>query len=268
MSSVLEAIERLNRLEKLVLPDLSQALVRIQGGNLGIKTKSNDKDLVTVADVESENRLTSFIREHWPEDSILAEETGGSIGRDLTWIIDPVDGTVNYAHGLPLYSVSVGIALDGKPVAGIVHMPSLGTTYKGAVGHGATKNGNPIRVSETNAASQALVVTGFPYDRATILEALIAGVESVLKNCRGIRRTGSASIDLCWLAEGSFDAHYECNLSPWDTCASEVILQEAGGRITTFAGEEHRLTDKTLLATNHLLHEAMLQIIAPLRSGL
>ncbi len=241
-------------------------MLRIQSSDLQISTKSNHRDLVTRADLESERQITSFIRAHWPTDGIQGEEGGGHTTEGFTWIIDPVDGTVNYAHGLPLFAVSIGIALNGVPIAGLVHLPGLGNTYRAAQGKGAFRDGKAIRVSDVQTPDQALVVTGFPYDREKYLPALMSGVENILRNCRGIRRTGTAAVDLCWLAEGRFDAHYEMHLNPWDTCAGVVVVREAGGRVTDYAGKDHDLSDKTLLATNGHLHEAMLGILAPMRN--
>ncbi len=196
----------------------------------------------------------------------MGEEGGGSLsGAGFTWVIDPVDGTINYAHGLPLFAISIGLTLDGIIAGGLVHMPALGTTYTGVKGMGAYCGQRKISVSGTVNPSQALVVTGFPYDRADKIDYLLSGVRSVLENCRGIRRTGSAAVDLCWLADGKFDAHYEMNLSPWDTCAGELIVREAGGRVTSYAGREHELSDKSLLATNGHLHDSMLKILEGLQ---
>ncbi|MBL8019612.1 MAG: inositol monophosphatase [Leptospirales bacterium] len=260
------AIERLNRFEATVLPELAEFLRNLQNRDLAIKTKRNARDLVTVADLESEKRIVSFIRAAFPEDDVLAEEGGGDFGEALTWVIDPVDGTVNYAHGLPLYAISIGLAWQGKPIAGLVHMPALRTTYRAAIGSGATCDGVPIGVTDTLETSQSLVVTGFPYEREPIIDLLMTGVRSTLMNCRGIRRTGSAAIDLCWLAHGRFDAHYELNLAPWDTCAGELIVREAGGRVTDLNGREHELKHKSLLATNGRIHEDMLRILSVFRS--
>lgn len=249
-----------------VVSDVSRVLLELQTADLNIRTKTNDKDLVTRADLESESRLRSFIETHFRGDHILGEEGGGSLSASgFTWVIDPVDGTINYAHGLPLFAISIGLTLDGEIAGGLVHMPALGTTYTAVKGLGAYCGRRRLQVSQTQEPSQALVVTGFPYDRADKIEYLLGGVRSVLLNCRGIRRTGSAAIDLCWLADGRFDVQYEMNLNPWDTCAGELMIREAGGRVTTYAGKEHELQDKSLLATNGRLHDAMLKILEGLQ---
>jgi myo-inositol-1(or 4)-monophosphatase len=256
-----EARRRLDSLPS-VIAEVSGILLELQTADLNIRTKSNDKDLVTRADLESETRLRSFVERNFPGDHVMGEEGGGSLsGAGFTWVIDPVDGTINYAHGLPLFAISIGLTLDGTIAGGLVHMPALGTTYTAVKSMGAYCGQRKISVSPTTNPSQALVVTGFPYDRSDKIEYLLGGVRSVLQNCRGIRRTGSAAVDLCWLAHGKFDVHYEMNLSPWDTCAGELIVREAGGLVTTFAGRDHQLTDKSLLATNGHLHDAMLKIL-------
>lgn len=260
-----EARRRLDSLPA-VLADVSRILLELQTADLNIRTKSNDKDLVTRADLESETRLRSFIETNFPGDHVMGEEGGGSLsGTGFTWVIDPVDGTINYAHGLPLFAISIGLTMDGVLAGGLVHMPAMSTTYTAIQGMGAHCGQRKVSVSGTVHPSQALVVTGFPYERADKIDYLLGGVRAILENCRGIRRTGSAAVDLCWLADGKFDAHFEMNLSPWDTCAGELIVREAGGRVTTYAGREHELTDKSLLATNGHLHNSMLKILEGLQ---
>ncbi len=251
-----------------VLPKIEARLRELQSGDQGIQTKTNDMDLVTRADLESEALLKAAISEKFPEDAILAEESGRSEGvgtaADFLWALDPVDGTINYAHGLPLYSVSIGILWKNQPAAGLVSLPALGNRYRAIRGQGATRDEQTIRVSDTSEISQALLVTGFPYNRHQMLPTLLAGVETALKSVRGIRRTGSAAIDLCWLAEGRFDCYYEFNLNPWDTCAGTVILEEAGGAISQFRGEAYAQGDYQLAASNGHLQAALLDVLAPI----
>jgi myo-inositol-1(or 4)-monophosphatase len=254
---------RLDAIEQPVAR-VMELLRKMQEEDLGIRTKSNDVDLVTKADYESERILLEFIKNHFPEDGILAEESGASSGGNYTWVIDPVDGTVNYAHGLPLYAISIGIMYKNDPVAGLVALPALGDIYRSIKGNGAAKNHKTIKVTSTNSLKQALVVTGFPYDRHSVLDTLLIGVRETLFHCRGLRRTGSAALDLCWVAEGRFDIHFENSLNPWDSCGGGVILREAGGRITNYAGEEHNPFMKTIVATNGILHDDFLRIISPM----
>lgn len=260
-----ELRRRLDAVEK-ILPEVEDILRRIQtdeNEDLGVRTKTNDMDLVTRADLESERIIKAAITGNFPDDAILAEESGRS-GRDdaeFLWAIDPVDGTINYAHGLPLYCISVGILCENRPVAGIVSMPALRDHYRAVEGEGAFKNGHRIHVSATNDFSRALTVTGFPYDRERVMDDLLTGVRRVLERARGVRRTGSAALDLCWLAEGRFDAYYETNLNPWDTCAGTVILREAGGRMSDFNGNDHVPGDYQVAASNGLVHDALIETV-------
>ena len=246
-------------------------LQRMQGEDLGIRTKSNHMDLVTKADLAAEERLLASIKESFPEDEILAEESGGdpaaARAAEFAWAVDPVDGTINYAHGLPLYSVSVGLLHCGRPVGALVTQPALGTVYTAVLGQGAFCNGAAIHVSQETDLSRALVVTGFPYNRTEIMPVLLSGVESILKDARGIRRTGSAALDLCWLAHGRFGALYELNLSAWDSVGGVVLVNEAGGRVTNLLGEEYDPFGKSVVGSNRLLHEALLATLASVRKG-
>jgi len=258
-----EVNRRLDAVEGL-LPELQRLLTTMQEEDLQIRTKSTRRDLVTKADVASEETILHFLRSLFPGDAILAEESGQHQALSssvpvsgLTWCIDPVDGTVNYAHGLPLYAVSFGLLFENEPVGGLVFLPALNDTYRGAVQSGATKNGRPIRVSPNTDLESALIVTGFPYRRQEMIDILTGSLRGVLLNARGIRRTGSAALDLCWVAEGRFDGHYEWNLSPWDTCGALTILREAGGTATNLKGEHFRLEEKMLVATNGFIHEQL-----------
>lgn len=262
--ALLKAIENRLAAMEAILPDLMSLLVQLQKGDLDIKTKSNDMDLVTIADFESERILTSEIRKKFPEDAILAEETGRSgadSDADFLWVLDPVDGTVNYSHGMPLFAIAIGLMHQKESVAGIVALPALGSIYRAVKTKGATKDRIPLHVSRTSEFSKALIVTGFPYDRHEKIEKLISAFRDILMNARGLRRTGSAALDLCWLAEGIFDVHYEMNLSPWDTCGPCVIAREAGAKITGLDGQDHNPFIKELAASNGLLHDRLLEIL-------
>ena len=265
---VIIEIERRMQPVDLVLPEVAAMLREMQSGDLEINTKSSAIDLVTKADVACEEKILERIRAHFPEDDILAEESSYAQAlpdykADFRWVIDPVDGTINYAHGLPLYGVSIGLMYRGRPVAGTIAIPALHNTYRAIQGQGATRDGKSIRVSEESDFSKSLVVTGFPYERKQMLEPLLAGIESMLLNARGIRRTGTATVDMCWLAEGRFDALYELNLSPWDTCAGTVIAREAGARITDFSGAEYDPYGKVVVASNGRVHEQLLKALEP-----
>ncbi|MCP5486643.1 MAG: inositol monophosphatase [Spirochaetales bacterium] len=251
-----------------VLPEIADMLRDYQGRALNISTKSNAMDLVTDADRESESRLRRAIEKAFPKDDILGEEQGleqrGADPSRYCWSLDPLDGTINYAHGLPLYAISVGLLRGEEPVAGLVTMPGLGNTYRAIRGEGATKDGKSVRVSETKDLSRALVVTGFPYDRQVRLPDLLRGADAILRHARGIRRTGSAAMDLCWVAEGRFDAHYEVSLNSWDVAAGSIIVTEAGGRLSDFSGRPHTPGMYQTVASNGHIHDAVIQVLAPI----
>ncbi len=237
-------------------------LQKLQSEDLEIRTKTNHMDLVTRADVASEAEILGVIRSRFPEDAILAEESGGDPAladrAEFTWAIDPVDGTINYAHGLPLYSVSVAILNKGAPVAALVTQPALATEYRAVTGQGAFCNDQPIRVSPENVFRNGLVVTGFPYNRTEIMDVLLAGVQGILTDARGLRRTGSAALDLCWLAHGRFAGLYELNLNVWDSAGGAVLVQEAGGRLSNLLGAPYDPFGRSVVASNGLVHEELL----------
>ena len=219
-------------------------------------------DLVTEADLGSEKMVRDEIQKNFPNDGILGEEGGEVQGtNEFRWVIDPLDGTTNFSHKIPLYGVSIGLEnLKTKKVEmGLVFFPELNDFYYAIRGKGSFKNGKPISVSKTSEISDALLSTGFPYTRDTKrYELLILYYKNILIKSRGVRRTGAATLDLCWLAEGKFDAFWEAGLKPWDTCASSLIVEEAGGVITTFDGNEFTLDSPTILATNSKLHGDLL----------
>lgn len=282
-----------------IRPAMEQAgelLRSIQHEDLQVSSKSNPRDLVTRADRESEAILIAKIQELFPEDSILAEESGrteetignqsrqpvspstpgseeaGSAAdqeeRSLEWVLDPLDGTVNYTHGSPQYAISAGLMQGTDCVAGAILHPRTGDLYTAITGQGAFKNGKPIQVSGRAPMDQGLVVTGFPYSRQEFLETLLNGIRITLSNARGLRRTGACCVDMAYLAEGIFDAHYEFFLKPWDTAAATCIVREAGGRVTNLAGQEYIPGMPLLVASNGLFHEELLEKLQPLQNGM
>ncbi|MFH1569654.1 MAG: inositol monophosphatase family protein [Gemmatimonadota bacterium] len=191
-------------------------------------------ELLTSADVAADRRICGEIARTFPGHAILSEESypelkAAAQGRGPLWIVDPIDGTVNYAYGHPQVAVSIAFALDGQVQVGVVHAPFQGETFAAARGAGARLNGEPIRPSGSAELRRALVATGFPYERER-REALLPRLRQVLLHCRDIRRAGSAAIDLCWVAAGRLDGFYE-TLSPWDIAAGRLIVTEAGGRV-------------------------------------
>ncbi|TGL60315.1 inositol monophosphatase [Leptospira ognonensis] len=218
-------------------------------------------NLVTEADLAAERMVIEEIEKNFPSDGFLSEEFGEKAGvSGYRWIIDPLDGTTNYAHGLPLYGVSIGLEEEDTklPVLGMVLFPELGTLYHAIKGEGAFRDKTRISVSKRMSMKDSLFCTGFPYDRNNSLDVLMTYYKSILSKSRGIRRTGAATLDLCWVADGKFDGYYELGLKPWDMAAAGLIVQEAGGRLTTMDGNDFNLYTPSLLATNGHLHEFML----------
>lgn len=264
--SLIHEIEKRIQILEDASSKASESLLRMKNGALNVRTKSNELDPVTAADLESERIITEAIRSQFPMDGILAEEgSTGSVPHhetDFIWVIDPLDGTVNYTHGIPLYSVAIGLVHNGVPVAGIVALPELGDVYRAITGRGAYKNNSPIRVSNISEMKKSIICTGFPYNRQPIMNQLVKGVESVLSSAGGIRRTGSAALDLCWVAEGRFDGFYEAFLNPWDTCASTIILREAGGKLTNLDDEDYDpLNHRFVIASNGNIQDRLRSLV-------
>lgn len=220
-------------------------------------------DLVTQADLASEKAIVATIKEVFPDHGILAEESGASLGNGQEcWIIDPLDGTTNFAHHLPIFAVSIAYARKDVPMVGIVFNPANGELFTAVQGKGACVNGTPICVSKTATLGDSLLVTGFPYTiRTCSPDEPIARFTRCLTASQGVRRLGSAALDLCYVACGRFEGFWEENLKPWDTAAGMLIVQEAGGQVTEYTGRPYRLDDKQILATNALIHREMMQLL-------
>lgn len=220
-------------------------------------------DLVTATDLALEQFLIAKLSAIAPEATIMAEETARDVkpGR-LTWIIDPLDGTTNFAHRLPFAAISVGLWHDDHPLLGIVNAPMLGECYWAVKDQGAFVNDRPLRVSETADLEDALVVTGFPYTVREHIKTLMLDFESVVLHTQGMRRLGAASIDLAYVAAGRFDAFYEMGLKPWDTAAGWLLVTEAGGQVSQYeAHKPYNLQAQTILATNGRLHQAVSRLL-------
>jgi len=219
-------------------------------------------DLVTEADVAAEEAISSVIRTAFPTHSIHAEEGGMSAGEEACkWIIDPLDGTTNYAHGLRDFAVSVAFAYEGVLVLGVVFSPINEELFCAVEGRGATLNGRRVQVSNVGDIGDALLVTGFPYDLYTIVDPLMRRLRQCLVAAQGLRRLGSAALDLCHVACGRFDGFWEEHLSPWDTAAGTVIAREAGATVTDFSNSPYHIEKKEILATNGKIHEAMTRVL-------
>jgi myo-inositol-1(or 4)-monophosphatase len=220
-------------------------------------------DLVTNADRAAEGLIAAGLAEAFPDDDFLGEETGGA-GRgdaDWRWVVDPLDGTTNFVHGLPRFAVSIGAWFRGEPTLGVVMAPAEGHVYVGATGRGAHKNGAPMAVSTTDVLGDALLATGFPYDRRDTVDDLLRPLRSALLSGRGIRRMGSAALDLVDVARGAFDGYWEPRLSPWDVAAGVVLVREAGGTVTGFRGAPFDPARPHIVASNGRLHAELLQVL-------
>lgn len=218
-------------------------------------------DLVTETDVAVENFLKEHLAPIVPEAAFLAEESAAELSIPETcWIIDPVDGTTNFAHDLPLTGTSAALRIKGEVTLGIVNAPLLGECYVAEKGRGAYLNGRPIAVSGVRSCSEALTATGFPYAIARQADAVLQRLRPVLRTCQGVRRCGAASLDLAWVACGRFEAFYEEDLKPWDTAAGWLLVTEAGGRVTSIDGSTFA-PGCSILASNGLVHEEMLRLL-------
>ncbi len=231
-------------------------------GNISRIDKKGAIDLVTEADTGSEKVIIETIRERFPDHSFLAEESGQILGNpDCRWIIDPLDGTSNFAHGLPQFAVSIAFAFNGEIVAGAVLNPVSGELFSAAKDRGAQLNARPIRVSDTKNVSESLLVTGFPYNFKEISDTLMARFAKCLHAAQGIRRLGSAALDLCFVACGRFDGFWEQNLKPWDTAAGMLIAKEAGAEVTDFSSQPFSIDHREILASNGRIHKEMLTLL-------
>jgi myo-inositol-1(or 4)-monophosphatase len=227
-------------------------------------------DLVTEYDRRSERLLLDAIAARYPGHAVLAEESGASAATAGTpavrWLIDPLDGTTNFAHNYPFFCVSVAAEVAGTLAAGAVYDPVRDELFSGGLGAGATLNGAPLRVSDIERVEDALLVTGFPYDVREHPERSLPLFEAFLMRAQGIRRDGSAALNLCYLAAGRFDGFWEGHLSPWDMAAGVLIVREAGGVVTDYEGGAFRLERPEILASNARIHEEMKTVLAGART--
>ncbi len=231
-------------------------------------SKSTRIDLVTEADRASEAFIVDALRAAFPDHHIVGEEGGGyGPPPDSTpyhWYVDPLDGTTNFAHRFPIFSVSLALSgPDLRPILGVVYDPMYGETYKAIRGQGATVNGRPMHVSDTPTLAEALVNTGFPYNRWTAEDNNAAHFSHFVRRTQGVRRIGAASLDLCWVAAGRFDVYWESGPQPWDVQAGILCVWEAGGTVTDYRGTLSRdaLSGTQTLATNGLLHDQALAVL-------
>lgn len=240
----------------------SGEILKSHFGRLHDVRKKGAIDLVTEADVKSEAAIIEILTRAFPDHALLAEESGRHTGTsEYCWIIDPLDGTTNFAHHLPLFCVSIGFSKNDELLAGFVLAPVMGEFFMAIKGQGAFRNGTAIRVSDTRSLEDSLLVTGFPYDHKRNFSGLMERFQSCLKAAQGVRRLGSAALDLCYVACGRFDGFWEELLHPWDTAAGVLIAEEAGARTTVFSGAPYSIYNDEIVTTNSLIHDDLLQFL-------
>jgi myo-inositol-1(or 4)-monophosphatase len=236
------------------------AILQSYWGNLeAVEEKGRPGDLVTVADKEAEAAILKVLKRHFPEHSILAEESGqiGDKESDYLWAIDPLDGTTNYAHQYPIAATSIGLLISGKPQVGAIYNPFRDELFRAAKGLGATRNRRPIQVSQTPELSKSLLVSGFAYDRRETSDNNYAEFCHLTHLTQGVRRSGSASLDLSDVACGRLDGYWERGLSPWDVVAGIILVEEAGGKVTAYDGSPLVIDSGRILATNGQIHDQL-----------
>lgn len=242
------------------------ATVEAQRGT-AVQFKTTDIDPVTEYDVRSEQYIVGELRRLFPGHRIIGEEGGDyasespeTAASDYTWYIDPLDGTVNFSHGFPYFCVSMGMLTDGAPSVGVIYNPIAEQMYAAARGHGATRNGMPIRISTTSELKRALVITGFPYD-THIHDSNMKNFLGFQRTAQATRRIGSAALNLCYTAVGQMDGYWEMKTKPHDIAAGIVLVREAGGMVTDFDGGEDMLQSCCIVASNGLIHGEMLDVV-------
>lgn len=255
--------EKLLEVAKEAAYEAGEIQMRYFGKKKEINYKSNAFDLVTNADKASEEKIISVIKSYCPDHGILGEESGESNNKesDYTWVIDPIDGTTNYAHNFPHFAASIGMLYKGERHIGVVLDPFKNELFWAAKGTGAYLNAEPIEPSDIKTVNRALLATGFPYERSDVLELNLVHFKNFSYKSQAIRRPGAASLDLCYVACGRFDGYWEFNLSPWDVAAGALIIEEAGGKIINFNSDKYDFNIKNCLASNKYILEEMHDII-------
>jgi myo-inositol-1(or 4)-monophosphatase len=222
-------------------------------------------DLVTEIDLQIEREFRAMVADRFPDHTVLGEEFASGGDREAAsrfcWVLDPVDGTTNYAHGLPIFCSSLALEIDGEITVGAIYDPTRRELFTAERGQGAWLNGQPLRVSSEDTLLDSLLVTGFHYGIQRDPEELVSLFREFITRARAVRRLGSAALDLCYVAAGRFDGYWESKIQPWDVAAGGLIVQEAGGRVTTIRGEPFRSRGGSVIATNGRIHDLMLEVI-------
>jgi myo-inositol-1(or 4)-monophosphatase len=249
-----------------VAREAGQILRQYSQQSYEVSHKSTDIDLVTEADLASEEMIVKAIRKRFPEHTILAEEGLGDLQKiagetPCLWLVDPLDGTVNYAHGFPVWGVSLALADRGTVVLAVTYDPLHDEMFWAERGEGVWLNGESLRVSQTGGLRQSLVATGFAYRRATLEDNNLAEFNAVMPRVQGVRRAGAAVLDMAYLAAGRLDGYWEMHLKPWDWAAGWLLVEEAGGRVTDLAGQPWSLEKERIVASNGALHQVLLEML-------
>ena len=240
----------------------AKELVRFFNGDFKITNKEGINNPVTEADHASEKAIIEVIKNDFPDHSILSEEAGEiKMDSSYKWIIDPIDGTINFANGIPICCVSIGLEHDGEIIMGAVFNPLMNEFYFAEKTKGATLNDKRITVGNKNRVLDSCLVTGFPYTYLDTANGPLQIFEKLIRKGVPVRRLGSAAIDLCWVACGRFDGFYEHKLQAWDSAAGFLMVTEAGGKVTDFAGDKYSVYQPQILATNGKIHEEMVEIL-------
>ncbi len=257
--------------EPVLLATAVEAVMRagdVQMTNFGQKFRIDKKgaiDLVTEIDIEIERGFRAMIAERFPDHHVLGEEFGSGESGDriprLCWVFDPIDGTTNYAHGLPIFCSSLAFEIDGQPVVAAIYDPTRRELFTAERGQGAWLNGAPLRVSTARSLIDSLLVTGFHYDVQKDPGEVMELFAAFISRARAVRRLGSAALDLCYVAAGRFDGFWERKLAPWDVAAGALIVAEAGGHVTSMSGGQYGSREGSVLASNGLIHAQMLETI-------
>ena len=241
--------------------EAGQILLEKFGRNIKI-SKKGDIDLVTEADLAAEKLIVEKIKSYYPRHTILAEESGlNDVTSEFKWIIDPLDGTTNYAHGYPCFAVNIALEYQGSIIVAVTYDPTRNEMFSAEKGQGANLNGRKIHVSETEKLGNALLVTGFPYNFAQKAD-FAKNLTNFLLNARGVRRDGSAAIDMAYIACGRFDGFWEEGLNPWDMAAGVLLIEEAGGQLSTYENTPFNLYKPPVCGSNGLIHAEMIKVLS------
>jgi len=250
-----------------VAQDAGRLLRDRMGTSFDISHKG-DINLVTEVDLASEKLIREAIATHYPRHQVLAEEGGlAETTSEYRWVVDPLDGTTNYAHGYPVFAVSIALEYQNEVVLGVVYDPTRDELFAAERGGGAVLNNRSIHVSATDKLIRSMLSTGFPYDIKTSSLTNLDHWANFAMNAQALRRDGAASIDLCYVASGRYDGFWELNLSPWDTAAGALIVQEAGGRVTDFSGDKFSNYKPEIIASNGLIDDQMIEVIKKVGSS-